>query len=205
MERKRIVLATSNLGKVREISQLIGDVIELVPFEGELPEETGSTYEENAYIKARAAYEKCNMPALADDSGLEVDYLGGRPGIYSNRFMNLKTDREKYEKLLELLKDVPWEKRTARFRSVVCYIDDDGKDYFFEGVVEGYIATEPKGNNGFGYDPVFYYPPMQKHFAQLSAEEKNTVSHRSKAFLKFKEYYIHTLKNIQSMGGEKHG
>jgi len=98
MERIRMVLATGNLGKVREISQLIGDVVELIPYEGALPEETGTTYAENAYIKAKAAFDKYHLPSLADDSGLEVDFLGGQPGIHSNRFLGLKSDQEKYMK-----------------------------------------------------------------------------------------------------------
>ena len=200
-----MVLATGNLGKVREISQLIGDVVELIPYEGILPEETGTTYAENAYIKARAAFNKYNLPSLADDSGLEVDYLGGKPGIHSNRFMGLKSDQDKYMKILELLEGVPWEQRKARFRCLVCYVDKGGTAHYFEGVAEGYIATEPCGDGGFGYDPVFYYPPLRKTFAQLPAQVKNQVSHRSQAFLKFKEYYLSTIKNTETIaegGGE---
>ncbi len=199
-----MVLATSNLGKVREISKIIGDIVELVPFDGEMPEETGSTYSENAFIKAKAAFDKYGIASLADDSGLEVDYLGGQPGIFSNRFMNLKTDKEKYMKILELMQGVPWEKRTARFHTVVCFIHDEGKSHFFEGIVEGFIANEPAGSNGFGYDPIFYYPPLNKHFAELDAEEKNEVSHRSRAFLKFKEFYTGVLEAKQTKGGENY-
>jgi len=199
-----MVLATGNLGKVREISQLIGDVVELVPYEGELPEETGTTYAENAYIKAKAAFDKYHLPSLADDSGLEVDFLGGQPGIHSNRFLDLKSDQEKYMRILELLEGVPWQKRTARLRCLVCYVDRTGAAHYFQGVAEGYIATEPAGEGGFGYDPVFYYPPLQKTFAQLPAQVKNQISHRSQAFLKFKEYYLSTIESMRTTrrGGE---
>jgi len=201
MERVRMVLATGNLGKVREISQLIGDVVELIPYEGILPEETGTTYAENAYIKARAAFDKYNLPSLADDSGLEVDYLGGQPGIHSNRFMDLKSDQQKYMKIVELLEGVPWEQRKARFRCWVCYLDRTVTAHYFEGVAEGYIATEPAGDGGFGYDPILYYPPLQRTFAQLPAQLKNQISHRSQAFLKFKEYYLSTIKNTGTIAG----
>jgi XTP/dITP diphosphohydrolase len=204
MERIRVVLATGNLGKVREISQLIGDVVELIPYEGALPEETGTTYAENAFIKAKAAFDKYNLPSLADDSGLEVDFLGGQPGVHSNRFLGLKSDQEKYMRILKLLKGVPWQERTARFRCLVCYVDKTGTAHYFEGVAEGYIATEPAGEGGFGYDPVFYYPPLQKTFAQLPAQVKNQISHRSQAFLRFKQYYLSTIENIRTTqrGGE---
>ncbi|HRC96459.1 MAG TPA: non-canonical purine NTP pyrophosphatase [Coprothermobacter proteolyticus] len=107
-------------------------------------------------------------------------------------------------RILELLEGVPWQKRTARFRCLVCYVDRTGAAHYFEGVAEGYIATEPAGEGGFGYDPVFYYPPLQKTFAQLPAQVKNQISHRSQAFLKFKEYYLSTIESMRTTrrGGE---
>ncbi|NPV88462.1 RdgB/HAM1 family non-canonical purine NTP pyrophosphatase [Coprothermobacteraceae bacterium] len=188
MKKGKVVLATGNRGKMKEIQEILGGLVELVAYEGELPEETGSTYRENAYIKAWAAHKATGLPAVADDSGLEVDALGGRPGIHSSRFMGLTTDQERCKKLLELLEGVPWEQRTARFRCVVCFVDQSGEATFFEGTVEGYVALQPKGDNGFGYDPVFYYPPLDKHFAELPADVKNNCSHRAIAFRKLKEF-----------------
>lgn len=146
--------------------------------------ETGETFKENACLKAEAIYSLSHKPTIADDSGLEVDAIGGRPGVHSHRFA--ETDDERIDKLLNLLKDVPDEKRTARFKTSICYIDENGEKYFFEGVCEGKIGYERKGTNGFGFDPVFIH--NGKTFAQRTREEKNQVSHRGKAIAKFIEY-----------------
>jgi len=147
-------------------------------------EETGTTFKENAKIKAEAIYNLSKKPTIADDSGLEVDYLDGQPGVYSHRFA--PTSEQRISKLLDLLKDVPDEKRTARFKCAICYIDENGEKHFFEQACEGKIGFEQKGTNGFGFDPVFVHEG--KTFAQRTREEKNQVSHRGKAIAEFIDY-----------------
>ena len=149
-------------------------------------EETGTTFEENAVLKAKAVYEKMKMPVISDDSGLEVDYLNGAPGVYSHRYAGENaTDADRCSKLLSELSGVEKEKRTARFVCVICFIDENGTETVIRGTCEGYIGTEPRGENGFGYDPVFMYG--DRSFAEISAEEKNSVSHRADALRKFSE------------------
>ena len=146
-------------------------------------EETGKTFEENAMLKAVSGCEDSGMPCVADDSGLCVDALDGAPGIYSARFGGEHgNDAKNNEKLLELLKAVPDEKRTARFVSCVCCVFPDGRTLTVRGEVEGIIGHEPKGQNGFGYDPLFYVG--DKAFAELSGEEKDKISHRGNALRK---------------------
>ena len=143
-------------------------------------EETGTTFAENAELKARAFYEKTGKPVLADDSGLAVDALNGAPGVYSHRYAGEHaTDADRCAKLLQELSGVPEQQRTARFLCAMCYIDATGDAHSFLGKVEGIIGMEPEGENGFGYDPVFRY--QGKSFAVLTAEEKNAVSHRADA------------------------
>lgn len=143
-------------------------------------EENGSTFEENAMIKAKSGCKDSSMPCIADDSGLMVDFLGGAPGIYSARFAGEHGNDEKNnDKLLELMKDVPSEKRTARFKSAVCCVFPDGREITVSGVCEGKIATHRVGRGGFGYDPIFLVG--DKSYAELSAEEKDEISHRGKA------------------------
>lgn len=149
-------------------------------------EETGFTFRENAVQKASAYAGFTGELTLADDSGLEVDALKRAPGVFSSRFA--PTDPERNAKLLDMLKDVPDEKRTARFRCVIAIADPDtGGLGLCEGSVKGIIAREPKGTNGFGYDPVFYIPRLGKHMAELTSAEKNAISHRGKALRKAKE------------------
>ena len=179
---KKLVLATNNKNKVIEIKSLLsGKDITVVEVDKDFdPEETGTNFEENAYIKAYEAAKLMNLPALADDSGLEVDALGGKPGIYSSRYA--ENDSKRIERVLTELKNVPKEERTARFICSVALVAPDGttlKNCI--GKCEGYIIEECKGNNGFGYDPVFFIPELNKTMAELSLDEKNTVSHRSKA------------------------
>lgn len=146
-------------------------------------EETGATFAENALLKARAGCADSMMPCIADDSGLCVDALGGRPGVYSARYMGETTPYpEKIAALLEELKDVPEEKRTARFVSTVACVFPDGRFFTVEGTAEGKIGFAPRGDNGFGYDPVFYVG--DRSFAQLTAEEKDALSHRGNALRK---------------------
>ncbi len=187
-----IVLATLNSHKVEEIKNILGPDIplnslaEIQPDYGDV-EETGQSFQENACIKAKEACMATGLPALADDSGLEIQALDGEPGIYSSRFE--ETDELRIRKVLDLMKDVSWDMRKASFRCVVCYYESEEKHYFFGGKVDGYISFTPLGDKGFGYDPVFYHPPSQKTFAQLPPEEKNRLSHRYQAFCKFKQFW----------------
>ena len=185
--KRPIVLATLNPGKVRELGRLLGDLritlLSLREIAGaSLPPETGATYVENALIKARAAHRLTGHAALADDSGLEVDALGGAPGLHSARFGGPGfDDAGRVALLLERLRTVPREQRTARFRCVIALVDEAGRERTVEGVAEGAIATAPRGDGGFGYDPVFFYPPLGRTFGELSDHEKERVSHRALA------------------------
>jgi XTP/dITP diphosphohydrolase len=147
-----------------------------------LPEETGATYADNALVKARAAAELTGALALGDDSGLEVDALDGAPGLYTARFGGPGlNDRGRWEFLLERLRGVPPARRTARFRCVIALAGPGHADKIVEGVAEGVIAEAPRGSRGFGYDPVFFFPPFGRTFGELSDEEKAQVSHRGRA------------------------
>jgi len=189
---KEIILASNNKNKLEEISKkLLEFGIKVIPQKeaiGDLEvEETGTSFEENAILKAEAIYKLTNKPVIADDSGLQVDYLNGEPGIYSNRFAGPDAnDDDRINKILELLNGVEQEKRTARFVCSICYIDKDGKNHIFEESCEGIIATEKHGDNGFGYDPIFMVE--NKSFAEISKEDKNKISHRGKAIKSFVEY-----------------
>jgi XTP/dITP diphosphohydrolase len=186
--KKRIVLASNNAGKVREFNQLLeGREIEVIPqseFSVAEIEETGLTFLENALFKARNATEHTGLPAVADDSGLEVDALQGAPGIYSARYAGADaSDLDNLETLLDALKDVPDEKRSARFQCLMVYMrhTKDPTPRIFQGTWEGRILYEARGDNGFGYDPVFYVPDQRCSSAQLSPEVKNRLSHRGQA------------------------
>jgi len=188
---QKIVLASNNKGKVREFGEMLSTIdMEVVPqatFNIEDADETGLTFVENAIIKARHASAIAGLPAIADDSGLEVDFLNGAPGIYSARYSGEgATDEKNLLKLLEALKDVPEEKRTARFQCVLVYMRhaEDPTPLICQGTWEGIILTEPQGGNGFGYDPIFYVPDHNCSSAQLSADEKNKLSHRGQALKK---------------------
>lgn len=180
----QLVLATNNQDKINEIKYLLAELpVTILTSDDflEFPEieETGSTLKENALMKARAVAAFCDLPALADDSGLEVDALNGAPGIYSSRYSGeAATYESNCKKLLKELKGVPKEKRTARFRCVIAIDWNDGTTQTTEGVAEGFIRENIKGKRGFGYDPVFYYPPKKKRFSEMTTEEKNIVSHR---------------------------
>ena len=189
----RIVLATNNKHKIREIKNILADlsmeILTLEDFTG-FPkvEETGKTFEENAIIKAQAIYQFTGLPSVADDSGLEVDALDGAPGVLSSRFAGEHYSFEdNNRKLLSLMKDIPRERRGAKFICVVALAKDVNHIVTVKGEVKGIITFEEKGENGFGYDPVFYLPHLNKTFAQLSLEEKNKISHRAQAFAKAKE------------------
>lgn len=185
---KKIVLASNNKGKVREINQILAGLdVEVVPqseFNISEVDETGLTFVENAILKARHAAEQSGLPAIADDSGLEVDALNGQPGIYSARYSGVgATDEANLQKMLEALKHVPDEERTARFQCLMVYMHhgSDPTPVICQGTWEGVIIREPQGENGFGYDPIFYVPTHNCSSAQLDSEIKNQLSHRGQA------------------------
>jgi len=183
--KRRIVLASANPGKLRELRALLPACIEVVSAVDlgiTLPPETGQTFAENALLKARAAARATGLIALADDSGLEVDALGGRPGVRSARYAGEKaTDEENIALLLQELRSVPSERRTARFRAVIALVAPDGREALAEGTVEGRITDRPRGQHGFGYDPVFQPLSQERTFAEMTEEEKNRLSHRARA------------------------
>lgn len=192
---KEIIIATKNQGKVNEFKDMFQDslvhVQSLLDLSVEVPdiEETGKTFQENAEIKAESVSKWFNKPVIADDSGLVVDALNGAPGVYSARYAGEnKTDEEHYMKLLESLKDVPFQDRTARFICVLAFKEPEKKAVFFTGICEGKIAFEPLGNEGFGYDPVFIPEGDTRTMAQLLPEEKNRLSHRSEAIKEFAKW-----------------
>jgi len=199
---RKLLIATQNKGKVIEIREALkGLDLELVsladlgeflgrrvaPEELEV-EETAETFEGNALIKAIILGNRFGMLTLADDSGLEVDALGGRPGVYSARYC-AGSDEDRYRKLLKELKDVPEKERTARFVAVVAVYDPQKEQArTWRGVNEGQIATEPRGTGGFGYDPVFYLPSLDKTEAEITLQEKDQVSHRGRALRKARDF-----------------
>jgi XTP/dITP diphosphohydrolase len=186
----KILLATQNLGKVKELEKLLaGEEVEVISLRDianwEEVEETGKTFAENAALKAKAAAERTGLISLADDSGLEVDALEGAPGVYSARFAGEpKDDERNNDKLLELLDEVLDEKRTARFRCSLVIAVPSGEEFLTEGAVEGQILRERRGQEGFGYDPLFYLPEFGRTMAELNMVEKNKISHRGQAFQK---------------------
>lgn len=188
MNQSRIVLASNNAGKVREINQLLAGIdIEVLPqrvYDVPEADETGLSFVENAILKARNAALYSDLPAIADDSGIEVDALIGAPGIYSARFAGSDaTDADNCQKLLEAIRDVHELDRTARFQCVLVYMRHakDPTPLICQGTWEGRILFEPQGENGFGYDPVFFVPSENCSAAELSAETKNRLSHRGQA------------------------
>lgn len=189
----QIVLATKNRDKIREIKELLRDLpLTVLTFEDFLNfpdiDETGETLKENAVLKAKGVAQFTGYAALADDSGIEVDALNGAPGVYSSRYAGPGcTYDDNNRKLLRELEGVPKEKRTARFRAVIAVAWDAGNVDSVEATAEGWITESNRGKDGFGYDPVFYYPPAGKTFAEMTLEEKNRVSHRGKALARAKE------------------
>ena len=194
----KIVLATRNQHKIQEIRHILKDMpfelLSLGAFEN-VPEvvEDGETFFDNAFKKAKTVYDATGLPALADDSGLEVDFLNGDPGVYSSRFAGENaTDEQNNEKLLNLLNHIPKDKRSAKFRCVAVYYNASVHQKA-EGICRGEILTGCYGEGGFGYDPMFYVPQLNQTLAQISEEAKNSISHRGQAFRKMAEL----LNNLQ--------
>lgn len=196
---KKIIIASNNAHKVHEIKNILKDfpyeVVSLKEAGVDVEiEENGRTFEENAYIKAKTILDLTGQAVLADDSGLEVDALGGEPGVLSARYSGVHgDDKANNRKLLDKLKNVPEEKRTARFVCAMVLLTPDGHSINTKGTVEGIIGYEEIGNNGFGYDPLFYIPEKHKTFAQFSEDEKNSISHRGNAL----KVLCEKLKEIQ--------
>lgn len=190
---RKMIFATGNENKMVEIREILGDLpleIQSMKEAGVYTDvvENGITFEENALIKARAICKLAGQMVLADDSGLEIDYLNKEPGIYSARYMGEDTSyRIKNQNLMDRLSGVPDEKRTARFVCAIAAAFPDGREYVVRGTIEGRIGYEERGENGFGYDPIFYLPDRDVSTAQLSREEKNSISHRGNALKKMKE------------------
>ncbi|AIY80590.1 XTP/dITP diphosphatase [Clostridium botulinum] len=195
---KKLILASNNIKKIKEMKELLKDLnIEIKSLNEENididVEEDGSTFEENAKKKAKEIYDflklrnERNFLVLSDDSGLEVDYLNGAPGIYSARYAGEHgNDKKNNEKLLSELSSVPTSKRTAKFVCQIAMFDEDGRYYSITGDANGCILEKPQGDDGFGYDPLFLYRPLNKTFAELTLEEKNDISHRGVALKKLK-------------------
>lgn len=193
MNLNKIIFATGNMDKVKEIQMILADLnIEIITMKDAGItidiEENGTTYEENALVKARAVAEYADCIVMADDSGLEIEYLNNEPGIYSARYLGEDTSyRIKNANLIQRLEGVEDEKRTARFVCAIAAVFPDGREITTRGIIEGRIGYEEKGSNGFGYDPIFYVPCFGKTTAELSEEEKNQVSHRGNALALMKE------------------
>lgn len=193
-----IIFATNNQHKLQEIQALLGESFRLISlgdlnFSEEIPENQ-ETLEGNALEKARFIFNKFQKPCFADDTGLEVDSLNGAPGVYSARYagsvQEFGSEQKRYaanvQKLIAALQDAS--NRNARFRTVIAYINSEGNEFLFEGIVNGIIILEQKGSAGFGYDPVFVPDGFQQTFAEMELTEKNKISHRGRAFRKFRDY-----------------
>lgn len=197
---QRVVLASNNAGKVKELQDMLDELdIDVLPQKAfDIPEieETGLTFVENAILKARNAAQYSGLAAIADDSGLEVDALLGAPGIYSARYSGEgATDEFNNNKLLGALSNTPEQQRTARFQCVIAFLRhaQDPTPLICQGSWEGRVAFSPKGDNGFGYDPLFYIPELDCHSAELEKQEKNRLSHRGKAVAELKKQLAATL------------
>lgn len=190
----RVVLASQNRHKLAEIQAILSQYDMELVLQSDLGlridvDETGTTFEENSELKARAVVEATGLPAIADDSGLCVDVLGGAPGTYSARYgaPECVTDRDRLNFLLKNMQGIRSEERTARFVCVITLLYPDGRKLVARGTCEGMIAFEPSGEDGFGYDPVFYLPSQGCTFAQMGAERKNQISHRANALLRLEQ------------------
>lgn len=184
----KLVLASNNAHKLEEISKILSGLGMEVVAQKDLgitiePDENGQTFEENSYIKAKTIMDACGLPTIADDSGLMVDALNGEPGVHTARFggEEVRTDRERYEYLLRCMEGIPQERRGAKFVTVITLLFPDGRKIVARGECHGRILFEAKGDNGFGYDPVFYSNDAGNSFALLPPEVKNSLSHRARA------------------------
>lgn len=202
--KRQIVFATGNEGKMREIRAILADIgceilsMKEAGIQADIVE-NGTTFEENAVIKAKAVASYTDAIVLADDSGLEIDYLNGEPGIYSARYLGEDTSyRVKNQNLIDRLQGVPDEKRTARFVCAIAAAFPDGTSVVARGTIEGRIGYEERGEGGFGYDPIFYVPEYGRSTAELSAEEKNAISHRGKALRRMKEELKDKLQQVNA-------
>lgn len=190
MSMPKLLLATNNRAKVKEYTRLLLGIPYTIVSLADvgikmIVNETGATLEENAALKAKTYANLSKLLTMADDSGLEVDVLGGQPGVLSARYAGEEaTDRELIDYLLAKLGDTPWEKRTARFRCIIAVASPKGKVELVTGECQGMIAFKPLGEKGFGYDPIFYLPQLGKSMAELSMDEKNKISHRGQAVIK---------------------
>jgi len=192
-----IVVATNNKGKLKELKEMLTGINVLSQQDVGAyvdVEETGTTYEENAFLKAEAVRKYTDKYIIADDSGLEVDVLDGAPGLYSARYAgDGTTPQQGMDKLLDNLKDYAPQEKTAHFISCIVLIEPNGTKKAFYGRCDGFITDKKMGDGGFGFDPIFYFPQFKKTFAELTSDEKNAVSHRKKALLSLKEY-LDTIK-----------
>lgn len=189
---RKIIIATTNNGKYEEIKSVLAGEFDLFYSLRDFPEkieieEDSLLYVENALKKARKIGERFGIYTIADDSGLEVEALSGRPGVHSSRYG--RNDDERISRLLDELRDVPWDRRKAIFKAyVACYIPEKEISYVFYGFLRGYIGFERTGEGGFGYDPVFFIPGLNKYVAELTRDEKNRISHRGRALQAFKDF-----------------
>ena len=190
----KVILASKNQHKLTELSAILSQLGFEIALESEYGldidvEETGTTFEENSFLKADAVMKASGLPVLADDSGLMVDALDGAPGVYSARYGHKASDKERTAYLLENMKDVPEERRGAKFVCVITCLFPDGRKIVARGGCPGVIARAPHGENGFGYDPVFYLPELGMTYAELPSEQKNAISHRARALQDFCRKY----------------
>ena len=190
----KVILASKNQHKLTELSAILSQLGFEIALESEYGldidvEETGTTFEENSFLKADAVMKASGLPVLADDSGLMVDALDGAPGVYSARYGHKASDKERTAYLLENMKDVPEERRGAKFVCVIPCLFPDGRKIVARGECPGVIARAPHGENGFGYDPVFYLPELGMTYAELPSEQKNAISHRARALQDFCRKY----------------
>ena len=190
----KVILASKNQHKLTELSAILSQLGFEIALESEYGldidvEENGTTFEENSFLKADAVMKESGLPVLADDSGLMVDALDGAPGVYSARYGHKASDKERTAYLLENMKDVPEERRGAKFVCVITCLFPDGRKIVARGECPGVIARAPHGENGFGYDPVFYLPELGMTYAELPSEQKNAISHRARALQDFCRKY----------------
>lgn len=190
------MFVSKNKGKLKEFENFLKDLdIKLIPFDKRI-EEKSLTFFENAYLKAKIGFEEKKIHSIGEDSGLVIDYLYGMPGVFSNRFSEEGNDKKNRKKVLELLKDVPFYKRKAKFVCTIVLFLSKEKFFVFKGEVEGFISFEEKGEHGFGYDPIFLYPQLGRTFGELPVSIKNEISHRGKALKEFKKFIIENESSL---------